>query len=295
MQLNNPNFPSYQEEVGDTSLIISAIYELKRTIERISIPEPPEAAESIEVNNFDVVKLYLREELSKALGPIIKKIGDIKFPEPKDFPNEMKVSNFPEVKYPEKMEVSNLYELGEYFKNLSEVIKQSLIINIPESVVNVAPPNVMVDSPIVNVEKPDLSPLLKALDPLKFISDRPDKPISVRMSDGHKFIKAVQQIIQGQDKLAFAVSNSSGLDQGEFKSTIRNVDDVLGQYRINDTDDDASPNYYGFQDAMGDWYILKETISSGANTYRYVKGSSDYSTNWTNRAALTYGLFDSVF
>ena len=54
-------------------------------------------------------------------------------------------------------------------------------------------------------------------------------------------------------------------------------------YRISDIDDDATPNYYGFLKADGSWYILKETVSAGANTYRYVAGSSGY--NWSNRAS----------
>lgn len=77
--------------------------------------------------------------------------------------------------------------------------------------------------------------------------------------------------------------------------TTSNYQDVLSKYRISDTDDDASPNYYGFLDKDGAWYILKETIVSGANTYRYAKGTSNYATNWTNRASLSYDYFDVVF
>lgn len=71
--------------------------------------------------------------------------------------------------------------------------------------------------------------------------------------------------------------------------------DTLASYRISDKDDDASPNYYGFVNADGAWYILKETVSAGADTYRYAAGSSDYTTNWTNRASLSYGYFYSTF
>lgn len=62
-------------------------------------------------------------------------------------------------------------------------------------------------------------------------------------------------------------------------------------YRINQLDD-SSPAYYGFTDKTGAWYIMKEDSSGN---YRYVKGASSFSTNWTNRASLTYDYFDAVF
>ena len=67
------------------------------------------------------------------------------------------------------------------------------------------------------------------------------------------------------------------------------------EYMFSDKDDDASPNYYGFLNSEGGWYIMKETISAGADTYRYIKGDSDYTTNWTGRAGLSYGYFNDIF
>lgn len=63
-------------------------------------------------------------------------------------------------------------------------------------------------------------------------------------------------------------------------------------YKITDLDDSA-PAYYGFVDKDGNWFIQKEDDTSGA--YRYVKGTSSYSTNWTNRGSLTYDYFNNVF
>lgn len=69
----------------------------------------------------------------------------------------------------------------------------------------------------------------------------------------------------------------------------------LAGYFISDKDDDVSPNYYGFVDKDGNWYILKEIISAGNDTYRYIKGVSEYTTNWTGRAGLTYDYFYNTF
>ena len=79
---------------------------------------------------------------------------------------------------------------------------------------------------------------------------------------------------------------------GEDGSTIS---DILEGYKITDKDDDATPNYYGYTDKDGNWYILKEVVSPGADTYRYAKGTSDYTTNWTGRAGLSYDYFYNVF
>jgi len=61
-------------------------------------------------------------------------------------------------------------------------------------------------------------------------------------------------------------------------------------YKISEMDD-SSPAYYGFVNKDGAWFILKE--SSGG--YRYVKGASSFTTNWTGRAGLTYDYYHNVF
>ncbi len=62
-------------------------------------------------------------------------------------------------------------------------------------------------------------------------------------------------------------------------------------YKISQIDD-ASPAFYGFIDPTGAWYIQKE---DSTGNYRYTKGSTSFSTNWTNRATLTYDYFNIVF
>ena len=63
-------------------------------------------------------------------------------------------------------------------------------------------------------------------------------------------------------------------------------------YKISQIDDTAYPYYYGYINQSGAWYIMSE---DALNNYRYTKGDSDFSTNWTGRALLTYGYFDSIF
>ena len=65
-------------------------------------------------------------------------------------------------------------------------------------------------------------------------------------------------------------------------------------YKVCDTDDSGNPKYYGFVNKSGKWMIMNET-DGATNSFRYCSGESDYPTNWTNRASLTYGYYDEVF
>jgi len=66
---------------------------------------------------------------------------------------------------------------------------------------------------------------------------------------------------------------------------------TLSAYNISDLDEAGATKYYGSIDASGNWYILQLTSTAA----RYAKGTSDYTTNWTGRAGLSYGYFDAVF
>lgn len=88
------------------------------------------------------------------------------------------------------------------------------------------------------------------------------------------------------------IINAAGELEVSIASVATNLDSLDG-YKISDIDADASPNYYGFLRADGAWYILKETIVPGDDTYRYVAGSSSYT--WSGRTGLSYVTFDSAF
>lgn len=63
-------------------------------------------------------------------------------------------------------------------------------------------------------------------------------------------------------------------------------------YKITQLDDSTSTAYYGFVDKSSRWFIMKE---DGTGAYRYARGDSSFSTNWTGRAGLTYDYFDVTF
>ncbi len=68
----------------------------------------------------------------------------------------------------------------------------------------------------------------------------------------------------------------------------------LAAYKPSDLDTGADPNYFGFLDGTGNWYVLRLSIASGQA--RYAKGTAGgYAAGWTGRAGLTYDYFSNVF
>lgn len=64
-------------------------------------------------------------------------------------------------------------------------------------------------------------------------------------------------------------------------------------YRIAELDD-STPAYYGFMDKNGNWFILRDDNG----TYKYLTGSSGFSTAWTNRATapeIDWKYYDEAF
>lgn len=98
--------------------------------------------------------------------------------------------------------------------------------------------------------------------------------------------------------LSVAVGESALPTGAATEATLANIyglSSLVKKYSISDVDDDASPNYYGFVDSAGNWFIMKETVAVGNTTYRFINGTSGYATNWTNRASLSYDYFNNIF
>ena len=68
--------------------------------------------------------------------------------------------------------------------------------------------------------------------------------------------------------------------------------DPTSVYKISNLDTGGDIKYFGYLDKDGNWYIMQLTSVSSL----YIKGTSDYETNWTNRAiSLNYDYFHNVF
>lgn len=58
-------------------------------------------------------------------------------------------------------------------------------------------------------------------------------------------------------------------------------------YEISDEDIAGDIQYFGYLNQLGKWIIQRRDATTDLVTERYINGSADYSTNWTNRASLT--------
>lgn len=68
----------------------------------------------------------------------------------------------------------------------------------------------------------------------------------------------------------------------------------LGHYRISDQAV-GTTSYYGYVDKDGNWFIMKSVITGAVTNYTYARGTTDYATNWTGRAGLSYSNFATCF
>ncbi len=62
-------------------------------------------------------------------------------------------------------------------------------------------------------------------------------------------------------------------------------------FQASDLDEDSDPQYYGCLSDEGRWVIIKKTT---AGAVRYCYGADSYTTNWTNRASLTYSYYNEM-
>jgi hypothetical protein len=91
------------------------------------------------------------------------------------------------------------------------------------------------------------------------------------------------------DSIASSISNGDTTHSPDGNSVF---DALLGKqetFEKGDEDSDSIPEFFGFTSPVGDnWKIYK--THDGLNWY-YAVGDSDYTTNWTNRASLTYAAY----
>jgi hypothetical protein len=64
-----------------------------------------------------------------------------------------------------------------------------------------------------------------------------------------------------------------------------------GLYAVDS--EDATYFYIMYQNTSAAWIVIKITLATGVTTY--ATGTSDASTNWTNRDSLTYADYDTTF
>lgn len=92
------------------------------------------------------------------------------------------------------------------------------------------------------------------------------------------------------------VSDHSPSTVGKSDLRVKNINNPIDGYQPSDSEINQGTditNYYGFLNAEGAWYIMKEVTLGVSYTYTYAKDDSGY--DWSDRANATYAAFNITF
>jgi hypothetical protein len=223
--------------------------------------------------------------------------------------NQVKVPPFPKIpaplreisvrNMPKSIEVSNLKEMVGYLKAIDKALngidfEPQITVqapNIPAPVVNVP----QQPTPQVNVEAPDLTPIKKLAELLESHT-KATKPLSVRLSDGRQFYKAMEklgEIFGGNNTSSFqGIGGYAARAQlnrnNEVKVTVADTWDVNDVEKVS-----TSLTYFGEESVDARWRVRKVTKSGNVTSIRHATvrnndGYDSYEEAWGARADLTY-------
>lgn len=273
----------------------------------VKVINPQESVKvSGEVKVTNQIKL---DELSKKLDILKQAVVNYQAPD------KIEVKNFPKWDFPKEIKVSNLNNkaevsnLGVVVNALGEVKKavNNLKLN-PEIKVEpkIEPPIVNLpkqDPPIVNLQEKevDLSALKDLLEFWQSLTVNAKKSLSVRLSDGKEFYKAVDRIAESTTNFSFPFTNLGG-------DAVRAIVNRFNELMVTTSDtwdtnhvDRSTPNitYYGEESVDGKWRIRKVVINNNIETYTYATNTNNpsiasYPNAWQDRQTLVYSRIGQV-
>lgn len=288
----------------DFKLVNAIVGNIIKTIENTAVA----SVRSIKSGVFSVV-VKNQPEVQKISGSVSvnnqqkfpKTISVSNFPKQAEFPKEIRISNFPkQTDFPKEMAISNqpLEEIAALKRGLEKIvsaieeIELSPIIKVDapkQEKVVVPPASVTVKQQEVDYKK--IATLLadSVKDYIKTLN-----PQEIDYSKLEKIFNKEIVVSGGGSKPMFSTPDGKtykALVDSERRILVGNVD-PLAVYQATDADTSNSVKYYGFTDKDENWYILRDDSGS---SYRYAKGSGNYTTAWSGRAGLDYGYFYEVF
>jgi hypothetical protein len=225
------------------SIIRQAIHEVRDALSKVVISK---VEGKVSLADMEKIQGFVETELKRVFSPVLSLLKELKvsnqqmetirseldskinsaftssfetmlIPKPQ---HSFRVENLHEIAYPDVMRIGNLGELQTYFDSLGRVIKDNFNIEIPAPKVTIQAP--AQKAPIVKVDPPDLSELLKALKPLDRITGNAKKPISVRLSDGQNWISQIVRVLNKQAKQVGQYVQA-GMSAGDFKDAFKTV------------------------------------------------------------------------
>lgn len=224
-----------------------------------------------------------------------------------------RVSNLKDIKFPNKLEVSNpqrkvevtnldaLYKALQSIKTaISELPKE-----FPETKIPPFPklpeypkfPEMkfpkMPEFP-KEISVKDLQKLIKLAE--KLTAGDPKEPIAVRLSDGKKFYEAITEFLTtgGGGQIPFTYY-AGGRAEALITSKREQAVSMTERYTNNDVDiPNATTTYIGQEDVDSNWLVTRIVQSGNVNSFRYATirnnaTKTTYTGAWNARATLSYG------
>ncbi len=187
------------------------------------------------------------------------------FPELQKIEGKVEIKNWPKIKDIQKVEILN-------FPEQKEMEKPSWVDSIIDSMLT------KLASLLATVAAKTVEMMVRSNLTVEFLRPQPVIMVDAR----GKALKFNEQPRQTTTVISGGSSTASSA-----------VSDPVTGYKVADTDESGTVKYYGFINKAGAWYVMKNDTTT--NTFRFSKGSSNYPTGWTGRAALTYDYFNIIF
>lgn len=272
---------------------------LKRIIELLDTKEPP--IESVSVDNLDVVSASLRNELAK----VVKSIKDL--PDNADVIKELKKLTAAI----SAIDIKPTINVAAAEVTIPDIKVPDITIpsfDIPTPQVNYTAPDIHIPAPVVNLPAPivnipttDLDPIIRALEAglNKLRTNSETRPLAVRMSDGQKWVKELQQLnrqaaqtTQFMSDVSY-IRNAAGLRINP--ATDEGINQIAGNEAMQVDDVSTTSVTYvgvapiGTSVGSAGWKIKKiDESGSPITTVVTWAGGGSYSQIWSNRTSLTY-------
>lgn len=284
-------------------------FQKKHTV-NVSVTNPQESVKTPDIDKIIRALSIVNKNIEGSkvdISPLLKEVKSLD-DTLKKLPKQM-----PTFEQKEAVEVSNLDTLSKKFESIEKAIKA----------LKLKSPDVTVQAPDVKVEKIDILPLKSEIsnvvDSIKniVIPEVELTNVEDKLDTSNKQLeeanKKLQKIIEkpvgggggGGNGTPYQFDGrASYVDLESDKSipvTVKNstsstvYSKPTDEYDLVQDDDTSSPSYeyYGYMKSGGGWYIKRITLSTTLR--EYVKGTSGYTTAWTNRASQTFNSYGAVF
>lgn len=199
-----------------------------------------------------------------------------------------------------KVAITNMYELAKEIGKVKKAIEE-LELNPTITVPDVLVPPILI--PEIKVPETKVVMDLKKLEELmSVLTNDPEKPLAVRLSDGKKFYEAIFEAVSGGSSRSYAYQDKNGertYGMVDAKQNVRvSTDD---RYGLNHSQKTGNTTYLGQEDADGIWLITRVVKSTGGLiTMTYATNANNesvmsYTDAWTGRVGLTFGTYSEAF